>query len=73
MNFTHHDGAKLFTVRIRRDIGRDVRPEAEQLDGKYFKFRYASKMEQGEAAVMPDDPAYPKDAPRWISMGDLIP
>ena len=55
-----------FTVRIRRDIGREVRPEAEQLDGKTYTFTYP-----GEQAWLPRDSTYPVGAPPWIASGDL--
>lgn len=65
-----------FTVRIRRDIGREVKPEAEQLDGMTYDFRFGWLMDEGdpypgEDAWIPHDPAYPIDAPTWIASGDL--
>lgn len=64
-------------VAIRRDIGRDVRPGAEQLDGRVFVFIYGWMMEDddpypGEVAMIPDDPTYPVGAPHWIASGDLM-
>jgi hypothetical protein len=68
-----------FTVRIRRELG-EVRPEAEQLEGRVFVFRRgwtidAEDREEyaGEAAMIAYDPTYPKDAPGWIASGDLEP
>ena len=66
-----------FTVRIRRDIKRAVRPEAEQLDGKTYSFRFGWLMAEdephpGEEAWIPHDTAYPIDAPTWIASGDLV-
>ncbi len=71
-----HCSRIVATVCIRRDLGRAVRPEAEQVDGKTFRFRYAWHMDggdpyPGEIAWMPDDPAYPRDAPTWQASGDL--
>jgi hypothetical protein len=68
----------MHTVRIRREIGKEVRPEAEQLEGKSYNFRFGWDMDEtdpypGEAAMMPKDPTYPDDAPDWIASGDLIP
>ena len=65
-----------FTVRIRRDIGRGVKPEAEQLDGKTYYFSFGWLMDEndpypGEEAWIPRDPAYPIEAPAWIARGDL--
>ena len=69
----------LFVVRIRRNIGKRIRPEAEQLEGKTFKFEFGWVMDDGndpypsETAWLPSDPAYPVDGPTWIASGDLIP
>ena len=65
-----------FTVRIRRDFGREVKPEAEQTDGKTYAFRRGWLMDKsdpypGEEAWLPHDPAYPVEAPAWIASGDL--
>lgn len=62
---------------IRRRIGRLVRANAEQLDGKIFNFEPGYTMDDedpypGECAMIPDDPNYPKDAPWWIASGDLV-
>lgn len=67
---------KRFTVRIRRDLGRAVRPVAEQIDGKTYTFIYGWPMSEsddypGEHAWLPRDPTYPVDAPQWVSSGDL--
>lgn len=68
---------KPFRVAIRRD-GREVRANADQLDGKTFLFRLGWGMDDqdpypGERAMVPEDPDYPKDAPPWIASGDLQP
>lgn len=67
---------KYFLVKIRRDIGKQVRPNAEQLDGKCFCFKPGYKMDDGdpypgETAMFPSDFNYPKSAPLWIASGDL--
>lgn len=64
------------TVRIRRDIGREVRENAEQIDGKRYRFAFLWIMDAndpypGEEAWEPRDPAYPKEAPHWIASGDI--
>jgi len=63
-------------VCIRRNIGLKVRPEAENIDGKIYTFVVAwmqgdSDKYPNEYALMPHDKTYPKDAPKWISEGDL--
>ena len=68
---------KRFTVKIRRDFVRDVRDNAEQIDGKTFVFRFGWPMEDddpypGEDAWIPEDDNYPRDAPHWLASGDLI-
>lgn len=71
---------KAFVVRIRRGPGRNVKPEAEQLDGKEFIFRHGwiiteedSSLYVGEVAWCPNDFDWPADAPMWIASGDLEP
>jgi hypothetical protein len=66
----------LFIVHIRRDHGRPIRPEAEQLDGNSYMFEKGWTMDAndpypGEVAWIPRDPAYPSDAPTWIASGYL--
>lgn len=68
---------KPMRVAIRRDLGREVRPEAEQTDGRVYLFGYGWMMEDddpypGEVAMIPEDPTYPADAPHWIASGDLV-
>jgi hypothetical protein len=69
----------LFVVRIRRNIGKKrIRPEAEQLEGKTYKFEFGWVMDDNdpypnETAWLPSDPAYPVDGPTWIASEDLIP
>ena len=63
-------------VRIRRGTEWEVRPEAEQLDGRVFEFERAWTMGEsdpypGEMAYMPNDETYPHGAPIWIASGDL--
>jgi len=66
-----------YMVQIRRDIGMTVKPEAEQLDGKVYGFRFGWVQDDedrypGESAMLPNDPNWPEDAPVWISSGDLL-
>jgi len=66
-----------FTVKIRREIGREVRPEAEQIDGKTYNFTHGWVMNNDdpyptEIAYIPRDNEYPDEAPTWIASGDLI-
>lgn len=68
--------SQQFTVRIRRDFQRGVRPESEQIDGKTYGFTFGWTMSEddpypGEDAWIPADPAYPRNAPHWIASGDL--
>ena len=67
---------KRFKVKIRREIGKQVKPEAEQIDGQIFTFIRGWDMEEGdpypgETAWCPRDKSYPLDAPVWIASGDL--
>ena len=67
--------AKLCQVNIRRD-GREVRPQAEELDGKTFWFCRLWVMTDedpypGEVAWEPSDTRFPKDSLTWIASGDL--
>jgi hypothetical protein len=63
------------TVRIRRNIGLQVKPEAEQLDGKRFLFEYGWPLEDdherytGETAWLLQNA--PRGAPTWIADGDI--
>ena len=66
-----------FTVRIRRDMGKEVKPEAEQIDGNTYDFTYGCEMTKddpypGEVAWIPFDRKYPPSAPQWIAAGDLV-
>lgn len=68
---------QAMTVNIRP--GWKVRPEALQLQGKTFVFRYGweitkedSSIYVGETAMIPADGNYPADAPAWIASGDLV-
>jgi len=63
-------------VKIRRNIGRDVKIEAEQIDGKVYSFRFGWEIDEnglypGEDAWIADDLQYPVNAPIWIASGDL--
>jgi len=65
-----------YRVKIRRDIGGVVKPNAEKIDGMVFNFRKLWDMDEkdpypGEVAMMADDETYPDYAPTWISSGDL--
>ena len=67
------------TVQIRRRDGLQVKPWAEQIDGKTYSFRKAwditkedSSIYAGEQAMQPVDETYPLDAPAWIASGDLV-
>lgn len=65
-----------YRVKIRRTEGLEVRPEAEQIDGKVFNFIHGwviedRKQYHGEIAWIPRDPNYPDDGPTWIASGDL--
>lgn len=63
-------------VRIRRDpkFG-PVRPEAEQINGKIYFFKFGWEDDtgrySGEEIWVPCDTEYPLDAPLWIAAGDL--
>jgi hypothetical protein len=63
-------------VAIRRGLGRDVREEAEQTDGRTYEFCLGWHMEDGdpypgEFAMIPTDKGYPRGAPHWVATGDL--
>lgn len=64
------------TVRIRRDLDRAVRLNAEQIDGHRYRFRFLWDMGNdgkypGEDAWQPADPEYPTTAPAWVASGDI--
>lgn len=68
--------ADKFKVQLRRDW--QVKPNAEQLDGKVYEFYHGWVIEKedsdlyaGETAMIPSDENYPRDAPCWIASGDL--
>lgn len=68
---------KRMTVKVRRDIGREVKPSVEQIDGKTYQFRLGWTMDDndpypGEEAWIAHDETYPHNAPVWIASGDLI-
>lgn len=65
------------TVKIRRELGMEVKPEAEEIDGKTYNFTVGWVMNDEDAyptetAYIPRDPDYPDNAPIWIASGDLI-
>lgn len=69
---------QVFRVAIRRDAGLQIKPEAEQIDGKIYTFRYGWQIEgddrryPGEVAWIPNDENYPvRTCPAWIASGDL--
>jgi hypothetical protein len=68
---------QTFTVKVRRGEGLSVKPEAEQIDGKTYRFIRGwiidHGMYLGEIAWCPQDKNYPLDAPAWIASGDLVP
>lgn len=70
-------GLVRFVVVLRRGAGREVKPEAEALNGREFLFRFGWTIEDddsrypSEEAWIAEDPAYPNDAPMWIARGDL--
>jgi len=66
-----------YRVNIRRDLA-EVRPCAEQIDGKVFNFVVGWTMDGadttiyiGEVAMIPHDDDYPTDGPNWVASGDL--
>ncbi len=68
--------SQKFKVKLRRGAGWDVKPTAEQLDGRVYLFTTGfviddSSIYEGEMAFIPADENYPKDAPVWIASGDL--
>ena len=68
--------SQLYKIQIRRNIGRAVKPESEQIDGKSHLFTYGWTMGEDdsypdEIAYIPDREGWPIDAPSWIASGDL--
>ena len=68
---------KYRTVKIRREYGIKVKPEAEQIDGKTYAFTQGWVMGKDdpyptETAFIPKDATYPDNAPTWIASGDLV-
>lgn len=73
---------KQYRVKIREDLGFDVRDEAKQLNGHIFWFYDGWLIDADgpehyylETAMIPclKDGTYPIDAPTWIADGDLVP
>ncbi len=55
----------------------EVKPEAEEIDGKTYNFTVGWVMNDEDAyptetAYIPRDPNYPDEAPIWIASGDLV-
>jgi hypothetical protein len=71
-----YSSTRKMHVKLRRGSGFKVKPEAEQIDGKSFVFRYGWLIEdglyEGEAAWLPCVSYYPVEAPSWLASGDLI-
>jgi hypothetical protein len=72
--FKHHT-PKKYKVKIRRGNNWKVKPEAEELDGKVFNFKYGwtfdeDEMYAGEYAMQFIDENQPLS---WMASGDLIP
>jgi hypothetical protein len=66
----------FFQVKLRRSEKYQVKPNAEQIDGRTFQFVHRFIVDEGlckgEAAWMPDyNSDYPPDAPAWVSEKDL--
>ncbi len=69
-----------YLVKLRRNLGLKIRPEAEQLDGNVYSFQRGWLIDEGhgkyegETAMIPIriHDSYPDDAPTWIASGDLI-
>jgi len=71
---------KLMRVRIRRDKTEfgGVKPNAEEIDGKVYRFVSGSIITEGDHSLYvgetiwyPADYDYPDTAPSWIASGDL--
>lgn len=69
-----------YRVAIRRDLGFEIKPDAEQTDGKVYRFTVGWRIDPqethrypGEFAMVPDrNQGYPRDAPIWVASGDLV-
>ncbi len=65
-------------ITLRRALA-DIKPEAEQLDGKIFDFQQGWVMDAadtsiyiGETAMIPTrGQDWPENAPSWIASGDM--
>jgi hypothetical protein len=71
--FKHHT-PKKYKVKIRRGDNWKVKPEAEELDGKVFEFKYGwtfdeDEMYAGEYAMQFVDETSPLS---WMASGDLV-
>jgi hypothetical protein len=78
MNEWQYGNKITATVRIRRDIGLDVRPNAEVLDGKRIKASFGWEIEEDHSRY-PNEIAWLIDREDdreadivWIASGDLI-
>jgi hypothetical protein len=70
---------KLFTVKVRRDLGVEVLPRGEVIDGLTHLFTHGWVMGEGdhsmylgEVAYIPDRYGWPIDGPSWVASGDLV-
>ena len=67
-----------YRVKIRRDLGLPVKPEAEKYDGKVFEFTYGWTMDEGDtypgevAYMLPMEEDYKESDLLWIASGDLV-
>lgn len=67
-----------YRVKIRRGPDFEVKPEAEQIDGKGWEFTRGWRIEDeerypGEWAMIPSrGQGWPDDAPGWVATGDLV-
>ena len=74
-NLQMEDG--YYRVCIRRDLGLEIRKEAQDIEGAGFWFEVGWIIEDlkhyaGETAMLPRDERYPPTAPTWIASGDLF-
>lgn len=71
----HMDENKRFKVKIRQTEGKVINPKAKPIDGNVYNFSFGwiedEGVYKGEKVWLPMDETYPKDAPTYISEGDL--
>ena len=70
---------KLFTVKVRRDLGVEVLPRGEIIDGLTHSFTHGWVIEKGdhsaylgEIAYIPEPDGWPIGGPPWVASGDLV-